>query len=41
MLIQPALREYRTWSSNSRQWDSFESRRSDIVIATSPKCGTT
>ncbi len=22
MLIRPALREYRTWSSNSRQWNS-------------------
>ena len=41
MLIRPALREYRTWSVDSRRWHGYEPRPGDIVIATSPKCGTT
>jgi aryl sulfotransferase len=41
MLIRPALREYRTWSLDSRRWADFEPRPDDIVIATAPKCGTT
>ncbi len=41
MLIRPALREYRTWSMDSRRWAGYEPRSDDIVIATAPKCGTT
>jgi len=41
MLIRPAMREYRTWSLDSRRWASFQPRPDDIIIATSPKCGTT
>jgi len=41
MLIQPALREYRTWSIDSRRWEHYRPRPGDIVIATYPKCGTT
>jgi aryl sulfotransferase len=41
MLIRSATREYRTWSLDSRRWAQFRPRSDDIVIATSPKCGTT
>ena len=41
MMIRPALREYRTWTSDSRRWDGYEPRRGYIIITTSPKCGTT
>jgi aryl sulfotransferase len=41
MLIQPARREYRTWIIDSRRWQHFRPRPTDIVIATYPKCGTT
>jgi len=41
LLIRPALREYRTWSLDSRRWAAYEPRLGDIVIATAPKCGTT
>ena len=41
MLIRPAAREYRTWTLDSRRWDAYAPRAGDIVIATSPKCGTT
>lgn len=41
MLIRQATREYRTWSLDSRRWAPFRPRADDIVIATSPKCGTT
>jgi aryl sulfotransferase len=41
MMIRPALCEYRTWTSDSRRWDGYEPRRGDIIITTSPKCGTT
>ena len=40
-LIRPALREYRTWTTDSRRWNHYQPRRDDIVIATYPKCGTT
>jgi aryl sulfotransferase len=40
-LIRPALREYRTWTTDSRRWDRYQPRQDDIVIATYPKCGTT
>ena len=41
MMIRPALREYRTWTSDSRRWQAYEPRPGDIIIATAPKCGTT
>ena len=41
MLARPALREYRTWSVDSRRWHAYTPRPDDIVIATPPKCGTT
>jgi len=41
MLMRPALREYRTWSLDSRRWANYRPRSDDIVIATAPKCGTT
>lgn len=41
MLIRDAQRTYRTWSIDSRRWRSYRPRDDDIVIATSPKCGTT
>jgi aryl sulfotransferase len=41
MLVRPALREYRTWSLDSRRWADYAPRLDDIVIATAPKCGTT
>jgi aryl sulfotransferase len=41
MLVRPALREYRSWTSDSRYWDAYEARPGDIIIATAPKCGTT
>ena len=41
MLIQPAQRDYRTWIIDSRRWEHYRPRPTDIVIATYPKCGTT
>jgi aryl sulfotransferase len=41
MLVRPALREYRTWTLDSRYWDVYRPRPDDIIIATAPKCGTT
>ncbi|HTI84905.1 MAG TPA: sulfotransferase domain-containing protein [Acetobacteraceae bacterium] len=40
-LIRPALREYRTWTTDSRRWNNYRPRQGDIVIATYPKSGTT
>ena len=34
-------RHYRTWTLDSRRWESWRPREGDIVIATYPKCGTT
>jgi aryl sulfotransferase len=39
--IRPALREYRTWTVDSRRWQSYRPRSDDIIIATASKCGTT
>jgi aryl sulfotransferase len=41
MLAQPAQRDYRTWIIDSRRWEHYRPRATDIVIATYPKCGTT
>jgi aryl sulfotransferase len=41
MLVQPSRREYRTWIIDSRRWEPYRPRPTDIVIATYPKCGTT
>ena len=41
LLIRPAQREYRSWSTDSRLWANYEPRSGDIVIATPAKCGTT
>lgn len=40
-LIQAPTREYRTWTTDSRNWTRYSPRAGDIVIATYPKCGTT
>ena len=40
-LLRPALREYRTWTTDSRRWNFYQPRQGDIVIATYPKSGTT
>lgn len=39
--VRSALREYRSWTADSRRWDHYHPRAGDIVIATYPKCGTT
>lgn len=41
MLIRPALREYRTWTLDSRRLSTYRPRADDIFICTYPKCGTT
>jgi len=41
MPVQPARRDYRTWTIDSRRWEHYRPRFDDIVIATYPKCGTT
>ena len=41
MLIQAPEKEYQTWSIDSRRWQGYRPRPDDVVIATSPKCGTT
>ena len=41
MLVKPAGRVYRTWILDSRRWEHYRPRPTDIVIATYPKCGTT
>src|SRR5215217_4507056 len=41
MLVRERLREYRTWTLDSRYWGGYAPRPDDIVIATAPKCGTT
>jgi aryl sulfotransferase len=41
MLVRHALKEYRTWSVDSRRWLAYQPKAGDIVVATYPKCGTT
>ena len=41
MLVRLALREYRTWTLDSRRLQTYRPRPSDIFICTYPKCGTT
>ena len=41
MLVRPARHEYRTFSQDSRYWAGYRPRAGDIIVATSPKCGTT
>jgi aryl sulfotransferase len=41
MKIRDPLREYRTWSLDSRRWAHYEPRPDDIIICTAPKTGTT
>src|ERR1700730_18035964 len=41
MLVEPARREYRSWTIDSRRWKYYRPRSDDIIIATYPKCGTT
>jgi aryl sulfotransferase len=41
MLTRSALREYRTWALDSRQWKDYQPRADDIIVATYPKSGTT
>ena len=41
MLIRPALREYRVWTTDSRRWALYRPRRDDIIISASPKTGQT
>jgi aryl sulfotransferase len=40
-LLRAPLRVFRSPVADSRRWDSFEPRESDIVVATFAKCGTT
>jgi aryl sulfotransferase len=40
-LLQAPIKEYRTWTEDSRRWSHYTPRSDDIVIATYPKCGTT
>lgn len=41
MLARAPLRVIRDWIVDSRQWDKYEPREGDVVVATAPKCGTT
>jgi len=40
-LLRPAQHDYRTWAVDSRRWEGYTPRPGDIIISTSPKCGTT
>lgn len=41
MSFRPQQRIYRTWVLDGGRWAGYRARPGDIVIATSPKCGTT
>jgi aryl sulfotransferase len=41
MGVRPALKEVRSWTTDSRRWAHYVPRNGDVVIATPPKCGTT
>jgi aryl sulfotransferase len=41
MLIRPALREYRIWTTDSRRWAPYRPRPDDIIISAFPKSGQT
>ena len=41
MLIRPALREYRNWTTDSRRWAPYHPRPDDIIISAFPKSGQT
>jgi aryl sulfotransferase len=41
MLIRPASREYRVWTTDSRRWAHYQPRPDDIIIAASAKTGQT
>ncbi len=41
MLVRGPMRDLRDWTSDSRNWAKFKPRPGDVVVATSPKCGTT
>lgn len=41
MLIREPTMILRDWTSDSRRWSDVALRAGDIVVATSPKCGTT
>ena len=41
MPSRPQQRLYRTWVLDGGRWEGYVPRPDDIVIATSPKCGTT
>jgi aryl sulfotransferase len=40
-MLRPAMREYRTWTADSRRLAAYRPRADDIFISTYPKCGTT
>lgn len=39
--LRMPLREYRTWTVDSRRWQHYRPRNGDVVVATYPKSGTT
>ena len=41
MLLREPSMVLRDWTSDSRRWEQVPLRAGDIVVATSPKCGTT
>jgi len=40
-MARGAVREYRSWTLDSRRWQHYRPRAGDVVVATYPKCGTT
>lgn len=41
MTSRPQQRIFRTWVLDGARWSGYRPRAGDVVIATSPKCGTT